>query len=344
MEPSESFLAREPLTRMITGYWVSQMVYVAAALGVADRLTDGPRTVDELAQATGTHSRSLYRLLRALASVGVFTEDAEQKIALTPLAELLRSDATESQRATVLMMVGQFYDAWGDLIGSVRTGRPAFETLHGRRFFEVLGENTNDARVFDDAMTAFNDRKTRAVLEAYDFAQVSILADIGGGNGSNLVSTLKRYPTMRGILFDLPDVVARASLHAEGLENRYEAIGGSFLDTLPPGADAYLLRHIVHNWDDPQAVAILRNVRRAMSERAKLLVVERVIPGGNEPTFSKLMDLTMLVVHGGRERTEDEFRRLFEAAGFRLNKTINTESDVCLIEGTCLSSDHLLFI
>jgi hypothetical protein len=323
----------DQMARMITGYWTSQAIYVAARLGIADLLVDGPRTADELARATGTHARSLYRLLRALASLGVFAEDTERRFSLTPLAEPLRADAPGSQRATVLMMVGQFYHAWGDLIGSVRTGRPAFEALHGRRFFEFLAENTDEAGVFNDAMTAFNDRKTTAVLEAYDFSGVSVLADVGGGNGSNLVSTLRRHPEMRGILFDLPGAIERAGVREPDLEGRIQVVGGNFLEAVPGGADAYLLRHILHNWEDEEATVILKNVRRAMARGARLLIVERVIPAGNGPMFGSLMDLTMLVVHGGVERSEEEFRRLFEAAGFRLNRIVPTTSDVCVIEG-----------
>jgi O-methyltransferase domain/Dimerisation domain len=324
---------QDQMARMITGYWTSQAIYVAARLGIADLLVEGPRTADQLAQATGTHARSLYRLLRALASVGVFSEGEGGRFSLTPLAEPLRADVPGSQRATVLMMVGQFYHAWGELIGSVRTGRPAFEAIHGQRFFEFLGEHAEQAQVFDDAMTAFNDRKTRAVLEAYDFSGVSVLADIGGGNGSNLVSILRRHPEMRGILFDLPGVVERVEVREPDLEGRLQVVGGSFLEEVPGGADAYLLRHILHNWDDERAVEILGNVRRAMGEGAKLLVVERVIPPGNGPMFGKLMDLTMLVVHGVVERSEEEFRRLFEAAGFRLTRIIPTTSDASVIEG-----------
>ena len=328
-EPSPT----ERLAGMITGFWGSQMVYAAAKLGLADSLAGGPMTAEELARITGTHPRSLYRLLRALASVGVFSEDTERRFSLTPLAEPLRADVPGSRRATVLMMVGLFYDAWGGLLGSVRTGRPAFETLHGQRFFEFLGENPDEARIFGDAMTAFNNRKTRAVLEAYDFSGVPVLADIGGGSGGNLVSNLRRYPQMRGILFDLPGVVERAEIRAAGLDDRCRIVGGSFLEAVPGGADAYLLRHILHNWDDERAVTILRNVRCVMGEGAKLLIVERVIPPGNDPMFGKLMDLTMLVVHGGMERTGDEFRRLFEAAGFRLSRIVPTTSDVSVIEG-----------
>jgi hypothetical protein len=321
------------MARMITGYWASQMVYVAARLGLADLLTGGPRTSDELATATGTHPGSLYRLLRALASIGVFAEAEGRRFSMTPLAETLRADVPGSQRATALMMVGQFYDAWGDLLGSVRTGLSAFQALHGRSFFEYLARDPDEARTFDDAMTAFNDRKTTATLEAFDFSGVRVLADVGGGNGSALVRTLRRYPEMRGILFDLPGVVEKVELREAGLADRCRVIGGSFLEAVPGGADVYLLRHIIHNWDDGRAETILRNVRRAMPDGSRLLVVERVIRPGEESTFGKPMDLTMLVVHGGRERTEEEFRRLFEAAGFRLTRIVPTATDVSVFEG-----------
>lgn len=324
---------QDQLTRMITGYWISQLVYTAAELSLADLVAEHPRTADELATATQTHPGALYRLLRALASVGVFSEGEGGRFSLTPLAELLRTDVPGSQRAAVLMMVGQFYEAWGNVLGSVRSGRPAFELLHGQRFFEFLGEHPDQARIFDDAMTAFNDRKSRAVLDAYDFSSVSVLADIGGGNGENLAATLRRFPAMRGVLFDLPDVVEEAVVSESGLEDRCQVIGGSFLESVPEGADAYLLRHIVHNWDDEHAVTILQNVRRTIDDRGKLLVVERVIPPGNEPMFGKLTDMTMLVVHGGKERTDEEYRRLFESAGFRLTRVVTTALDVSVIEG-----------
>ena len=326
---------RDQMVQLLTGYWVSQAVYVAAELALADRLVAGPRTAEELAEVTGTHAPSLYRLLRALGSVGVITEGEDRRFSLTPLGECLRSDVPGSQRATARMMVGQFYDAWGDLLGSVRTGRPAFQERHGHSFFEHLTAYPEQAQVFDEAMTAFNDRKTTAMLEAYDFSGISVLADIGGGNGSTLVSVLRMYPEMRGIVFDLPGVVGRAEteVQATGLSERCRVVAGNFLESVPAGADAYLLRHILHNWDEEQAVAILRKVRQAMCAGARLLVVEGVIPPGNEPMFGKLMDLTMLVVHGGRERTEDEFRCLFETAGFNLTRVVPTASDVSVIEG-----------
>jgi O-methyltransferase domain/Dimerisation domain len=323
------------LDKLITGYCVSQALYVAAELGVADQLAAGPRGAEELATDLRVHGRSLYRLLRALASMGIFAEDADGRFSLTPMAELLRSDIPGSQRATIQMMVGQFYDALGGLIDSVRTGRPAFESLHGRSFFDHLAEHQNQARIFDDAMTARNDRKTKAMLDVYDLSGVRILADIGGGNGSTLVKVLKHYPEMRGILFDRPGVVERAwaGIEREGLLDRCQIVGGSFLEDVPGGADAYLLRHILHNWDDKHVLLILKRVHEAMGDNARLLIVDRIIPPGNEPIFGKIMDLNMLVMLGGVERTEEEFRQLFGLAGFRMGRIVPTEAEVSVIEG-----------
>ena len=325
----------ELLSSYITGYFASQTIYVAAELGLADLLAEGPRTADELSGATGTHSRSLYRLLRALASLGIFAEDDGHRFSLTPAAEGLRSDVPGSQRATALMMGGEFYHAWGDLLNSIRTGEPSFPRLYGMSCFEFLAEHPAQGQVFDAAMTALNDRKTEAMLEVYDFSAIKVLADVGGGNGRTLVRILRRYPALRGLLFDLPTVVERARSEIErvGLGYRYRVASGNFLESVPEGADAYLLRHILHNWDDERAQVILRNVHRAMNAGAKLLVVDRVIPPGNAPLFGKLQDLTMLVVHGGMERTEEEFRRLFESARFRLTRIVPTTLEVCVIEG-----------
>jgi O-methyltransferase domain/Dimerisation domain len=323
------------LDSLITGYCISQAIYVAAELGIADRLAAGPRRADELASDIGAHDCSLYRLLRALASIGIFAEDGQGRFSLTPMAELLRSDVPGSRRTQIQMMIGQFYQAWGGLMDSIRTGHPAFEAQQGRSFFDHLADHHDQAQIFDDAMKARNDRKTMAMLDVYDMTGIHVLADIGGGNGSALVTILSRYPQMRGILFDRPGVVerARAGIEREGLSDRCEIVGGNFLEQAPGGADAYLLRHIMHNWDDEHALLILQRVHHAMGDGAKLLVIDRIIPPGNEPMFGKIMDLNMLVMLGGIERAEDEFRHLFGIAGFRLSRIVPTEAEVSVIEG-----------
>ncbi|MEA2565547.1 MAG: hypothetical protein QOD49_724, partial [Actinomycetota bacterium] len=316
-------------------YWVSQMVHVAAKLGLADRLADGPKTADELAQATETHARSLYRLLRALASVGIFSEDDDQRFSQTPLSEILRRDVPGSQWAMAVMMGDEHYHAWGDLLESVRTGRTAFDRLYGKPMFEYLGEHPEQAEVFDAAMTSIHGRETQAVLDAYDLSGIGVLADIGGGNGSNLTGILGRYPEMKGVLFDLPHVVGRAAVNLDkaGLSNRCEVVGGDFFGPIPVEADAYFLRHIIHDWDDEKAGLILRNIRTSMPRRAKLLVVEHVLPPGDEPSFGKLLDLNMLLLPGGVERTAEEFRRLYEGSGFRLSRIVPAQGDLSVIEG-----------
>jgi hypothetical protein len=320
---------------MIAGFCTTQMIYAAAKLGLADRLAHGPRTADELAADTGTHPRSLYRLLRALAGAGIFAEGEGGRFAQTPLSECLRGDVPGSQWAMAVVMGEEHYQAWGDLLGTVRTGETAFDRLYGRPLFEYLGERPDKARLFDEAMTAIHGRETQATLDAYDFSGLGVVADVGGGNGSNLAGLLGRHPRMRGILFDLPHVVERAAEHLRraGLSGRCEVVAGTFFGAIPGGADAYFLRHVLHDWDDERATALLRNVRRAMGPRSRLLVVEGVIPTGNGPSFGKLMDLNMMVVPGGVERTAPEYRRLFEAAGFRLTNIVPTSAGVDVVEG-----------
>jgi hypothetical protein len=326
---------RDRLARMITGYWVSQAVYVAAKLRIADYLADGPKAVDVLADATGTHPRTLYRLLRALASVGIFSEEDAGRFRNNPQAELLRAEADDSLWAMAMMMGEESYHAWGGLLESVRTGKTAFDRLYGKPIFAYLAEHHEKARVFDAAMTAVHGRETADVLGAYDFSGIGVLADVGGGDGSNLIGILRRYPAMRGVLFDLPHVFERArhDLRAAGLADRSETVGGSFFKPISVQADAYFLRHVIHDWDDDDAGQILRNIRRAMPASARLLVVEHVLPAGDAPSFGKLLDLNMLVMPGGLERTEDEFRRLYEGAGFRLERVVPARDDLSVIEG-----------
>jgi hypothetical protein len=322
------------MARLLTGYWIAQAIHVAAQLGLADLLKDGPKAVAHLAEATGAHARSLYRLLRALASEGVFAEDEQGRFALTPLAECLRSDVPNSQRSMAIMNGEEHYLAWGELLYSVQTGQNAFEKLYGQPVFQYLASHPRQARIFDEGMVGVHGAETKAMLDAYDFRGIGTLVDIGGGNGSLLAATLQRHPSLRGIVFDRPDVIerARANIKAAGLDNRCSMIGGNFFETVPPGGDAYLMRHIIHDWNDEQSRTILRSCRKVMPPSGKLLLVESVIPAGNEPCFAKLLDLTMLVIPGGMERTEAEYRELLASAGFRLQRVVPTSANVDVIE------------
>jgi hypothetical protein len=335
MDPTPTPPPQASLMRLLSGYWTSQCIYVAAHLGLADLLADGPQSVAQLAEATGTHAPSLYRLLRGLASEGIFAEDAEGRFGLTPLAECLRSDRPDSQRALALMNGEEHYRCWGELLYCVRTGQTAFEKLYGQPIFSWLAGQPRAAQIFDAAMVGVHGAETAAMLDAYDFAAIGTLVDIGGGNGSLLTATLRRHPRLRGVLFDRPDAIERARplLEQAGVSERCTAIAGDFFQSVPAGGDAYLMRHIIHDWDDGRALAILKNVRRVVPAAGKLLLVEGVVPPGNGRSFTKMLDLTMLVIPGGKERTEGEYRELYAAAGFRLSRIVPTRGEVSVIEG-----------
>jgi len=320
--------------RMFAGSWIAQGMWVAAELGIADLLTQGPRTTKELAEKARAHTGALYRLLRALAGVGVFAQDEHGRFALTPLADLLRTDASGSQRAVAIMMGAEFHAAWGELLHSVRTGEPGFNRRFGRPFFEYMMEHPERHSLYDAAMEAVHGGETEPVLDAYDFSAFGTIADIGGGNGSALTGILTRYPAMKGILFDLPAVAerTRSDLSGSSLADRIRIEGGDFFSAIPAGADAYVLRHILHDWEDPDAIAILRQCRKAMGPGSKIVVVEMVIPPGNDPSFGKWLDLMMLLV-AGRERTADEYSSLFWKAGLEMSRVIPTASDVSIVEG-----------
>lgn len=322
------------LDQMITGYWISQAIYAAARFGIADLLKDGPRTAEELASATSTNPDALYRLLRALASVGIFAEGPPGHFSVTPLAELLQSDVPGSKRALALMSGDEQFRAWSEIGYSIQTGKTAFDKVFGKPIFDYLSEHAEKARIFDAAMVGIHGRESAAILDGYDFSGIGVLADIGGGNGSQITAVLQRHTAMKGILFDLPHVIQRAKERIEtaGIANRCQLFGGSFFDSVPAGADAYLLRHIIHDWDDEKSLTILRNCHQAMSPAGKLLVIESVIPPGNEPFGGKFLDLVMLLIPGGKERTEDEYRTLFGKSGFELTRVVPTGTEVSIIE------------
>ena len=339
--PSEDVLpgagtAPPPVTllQMMTGYWVSQAIYVAAKLGIADLLVDGPRTADDLAAATEAHAPSLYRVLRALASVGVFTEATPGSFALTPLAELLRSGTPDSMRALAITYNEELYRAWGDVLHSVRTGQPAFEHDFGMPVFEYYAQHPEADRVLNEALAGYTTQLAGAVPNVYDFSPFGIVVDVGGGYGALLAAILRSNPTARGILFDQPHVVAGAEEHlaSAGVADRCATVGGDFFIEVPAGGDAYVLSQILHDWDDERCVAILRHCRRAMPDHGRLLVVELVLPPGEEPFFGKWLDLHMLVVASGRERTAAEYGTLFRAAGFELARVVPTPAGPSVVE------------
>jgi len=325
---------RTAMLDMASSYWLSQCIYVAAKLAIADLLKESSEHCNTLAAATGTHSGSLYRLLRALATVGIFAETEPCCFELTPLAACLQSDAPESIRATCIMLGEEHYQAWGNVMHSVQTGENAFEQRYNMPIFQYYSQNPLSAKIFEQAMTESSFIENTAILEAYDFSSIGKLVDVGGGYGSLLAAILQHYPAMTGVLFDEPHIIEQAEQAPEisQVKEYCQLIGGSFFEAVPAGADAYLLRRIIHDWDDEKAIAILQRCHQAMGEKGRLLIVELVIaPGKDMGTF---LDMHMLVVtSGGRERTEAEYRELFKAAGFKLTKIVPTQSGVSLIEG-----------
>jgi len=327
----------EELRHLFLGYRVSQAIYVAAELGIADLLAEGPKSAEELASACGAHAPSLRRVLRLLASEGVFAQDGDGRFALTPMAEALRGDAPGPVRALVLFSAGEApWRAWTGLLHSVRTGEPAFDHAHGVGLFEHLRRHPEDRDRFDRVMTAQTAPFTRAVAAAYDFTRFGTVVDVGGAHGALALGLLEAYPHLRGIVFDQPEVAegARRAIGAAGMAGRCEAAGGDFFDAVPAGGDAYLVKFVLHNWDDERAVAILRACRRAMTADGRLLVIELLVPPGDGPSFAKSQDVNMLALApGGRERSEAEYRALFEAAGFALARTARAQGELHVIEG-----------
>jgi hypothetical protein len=323
------------LVQMATAHWVSQIIYVAAKLSLADRLADGPMTADQLAGPTGTHAPSLYRLMRTLGSLGLLNEDAAHRFALTPLGEALRAGAPGCARPTILTLANpSWVSGFGELLYSVQTGRSGFEKHFGMPIFDWLAKNPEEASMFSETMVGVHGAEPAAVAAAYDFSGSKTIVDVGGATGELLTTILTRYAGLRGVLYDLPHVVrdAPAVLEARSLTDRVTIEAGSFFDSVPAGADAYLLSHIIHDWSEDQCLTILGNCRRVMKPETRLLIIEMVLPGGNTPHPGKMLDMMMLVGPGGRERTEQEYGALLRKADLRLARVVPTESAVSVVE------------
>jgi O-methyltransferase domain/Dimerisation domain len=310
------------MMQLTMGAMVSQAVSVAADLGVADALADGPRPVEDIAKVVGAHPPSLYRLLRALADVELFEELDGRQFATTPLGELLRADTADSLRDWAVMIGRPFHrTAWTGLLDSIRTGEPAFEQMLGAPCWDYTRDHPEDGQVLDAAMTVVSSRFIAAAVEEYDFGPAGTVVDVGGGQGGLIAAILTTNPRLRGVLYDLPHVVAAQIVDAAGVGDRCEYVGGDFFESVPAGGDVYMLANILHDWDDERALRILRNCRAAMNPGGRVLVGERVLPDTSEPSQAKLMDLEMLVmnVRGARQRTESEFREMFASAQLRLS-------------------------
>jgi hypothetical protein len=324
------------LQNMASGYFLSRALYVAARLGIADLLQKGPKDCNELAQAAGAHALSLRRVLRLLASAGVFTENAEGKFSLTPVGEYLQ---TGLARNSVLLFTGDMgYRAWGGLLHSVQTGEPAFEHVFGMPTFSYYAEHPEEAACFDETMSDFSAQLAMGLVAVYDFSPFKSVVDLGGGHGALLIGILKANKALRGTLFDLPRLAEEAGnrISRAGLAGRCQIVSGDFFENAPEGSDVYILKSILQDWDDPRCATILRNCHQAMPPQGRLLVIEGVYPAlvDQSPLSQGAArnDVNMLVCTGGRQRTEAEFRRLFEEAGFRLNRIIPMQGLSSVIE------------
>lgn len=325
------------LIQMGTAHWVSSIIYIAAKLGLADLLADGPMSAEQLAGPTGSHAPSLYRLMRTLGHFGILSEDAEHRFALTELGEALKTDAPGSARATILTMASDwFIRGFAELPYSIQTGKSGFEKSLGMPVFDWLAKHPQEASLFSQTMVGIHGAEPAAIAAAYDFSSLGCLVDVGGATGHLLTTILARHPQCKGILYDLPHVVAEAPalIGARHLSDRVKIESGSFFDRVPAGGDAYLLSHVIHDWSEDQCLTILGHCRRAMHPAARLLLVEMVLPTGNTPHLGKVLDIMMLVGPGGQERTGEQYQDLLARAGFRLSRIVPTESAASVIEAT----------
>ena len=335
---TQRVLDREPVEQMLqmmSGLWVTRCSWVAAKLGISDLLSDGSKSVDDLAAATESHPDSLYRVIRALAMAGVYREEDGRKFSLTPLSETLRSDVVGSLRGAAIAEMGQVhYEAWGNLMASVKTGEIAFDNKFGKDIWAYFQTDPEQAENFNRYMAASSEPLNEAISTKYDFSGYKKLIDVGGGIGGMISAILAKNPNLKGVIYDSPSVVEQAKgfLASRGVADRCETIGGDFFESVPEGGDIYSMRWILHDWEDSKSLKILENVKKVLPENGKLLLAEAVVPEAGEPHFSKFFDLIMLVMTGGRERTEKEWNGLLEKGGYKIERIIPTESFLSIIE------------
>jgi hypothetical protein len=319
------------LFQMATSYWLSQAIYVAAKLGIADLLGNGPKSAAQLAAATSSDSESLFRVLRALSSADVLSQIDENRFALARAGNALRSDLPGSLRRIVITLGEIHYQACGELLHTVKTGSPAFDRVFGTSLFEYLQQHPAAGVAFNQGMTDLSSLLAYAVLLAYDFSEISSIVDVGGGEGRLLKSILEVYPEMMGTVFDLPNERCSTRCNANG-SGRYSYVPGNFFDSVPENAQAYLLCGVLHDWSDELAGVVLRNCRKAMATNARLLILETIVPETNSRSFSKLLDINMMAMTSGRERTKSEFRALLDAADFTVTRIISTMAPQSIVE------------
>lgn len=334
-EVSPEAAAAQQLMQLSTGYIASTCLYLAVKLRIPDRLASSPRTSADLAKELSVNEDALFRVLRTLTSLGVFEQQAPRTFANNLASSMVRSGTAGSMYEMALWMSDPLhFVVYADAMYSLQTGKPAVEKTFGMPVFEYLAKHRDESEIFNNAMTMFSGMVIPAVLEVYDFSGIGTLVDVAGGHGRVLTSILEKYPAMNGVLFDLEHVLAgaRPLIDARGLAGRCRTIAGDFFKRVPEGADAYIMKHIIHDWDDERATVILKNIRAAMNQGGRLILIESVVAAGSQPDFAKLIDLEMLLLPGGRERTEQEFRDLLSGAGFTLTRIVPTKSPLSVIE------------
>lgn len=317
---------------MASSYWISQAIYVAAKLGIADLLKDGPLKCSQIAAIVGTDVRSLFRLMRALSSLGIFAQTSNEYFALLLLGENLRADIPGSLKPIIITLGEIHYQACGALLHAVQAGSPAFDQVFGVGLFEYLDQNTGVANSFNEGMASLAGMLAYAVVLAYDFQRVASIVDVGGGNGRFLEKILEIYPEIQGTVFDCAPTIDRTRELAGEKSRRCWYVAGDFFASVPQGRDLYFLCGVVHDWDDDRAGTILRNCRQAMPASGRVLLLETVIPEDDSMHFGKILDLNMLAMSSGRERTRAEFCTLLSAAGLRMSKIVATMAPQSLIE------------
>jgi hypothetical protein len=320
---------------LLNGMFITGALACLAQLGIPDLVEAGPRSAEELAGETGAQPRALYRLMRATASVGVLSEGADGKFSETALSAVLRSNANPSLRAFAILHGKEWHArGWAGLENCVRSGKPAMEQIYGAPIFQYFEQHPEEAKLFDQAMSDLSMIDSPAVAEAYSFSEMRSIVDVGGGHGLLLATILARNPQLKGTLYDMPHVVKGAtSGPLKSVMERCTIASGDMFSSVPGGADGYIMKHIIHDWPDEECLKILNACRACVNPGGKLLVVDHVIPPGNDFTPGKFLDLQMMIFPGGCERTEKQFRELFAAAGWRLSRILPTSAPESIVEG-----------
>jgi hypothetical protein len=323
------------LIQMGMGYWVSRLLYAAARYGLADLLADRPKTAAELAGPTGTHAPTLHRVMRTMAGLGILTEDSNRRFALTSLGEALKTGAPGAARSSILALAGEWWwKGWEHFLHCVETGETGMSQAYGMSIFEFMSGHPEEAADFNEAMIGFHGDEPAAIAAAYDFASFGTVVDVGGGIGTLLSAILEAHPGVKGILAEMPHVLptAQVKLEATGLKDRARIEPTDFFKSVPPGGNVYILSHIIHDWTEEQCLTILCNCKAAMGPHGRLPIVETVMPADNAPHPVKLLDIAMLVMPGGEERTEEQYRELLGKAGFRMARVVPTASPAHIVE------------